>query len=65
MRRSDFRHGNVYLSWGMGGTQEELVFMLGGGVNQYINDKLSNHKLLTVPHALHMDAHDKFQHYIY
>jgi len=36
--------------------QDDLVFMLGDGVNQYINDKLSGKKLRAVPHTLRMDS---------
>jgi hypothetical protein len=38
--------------------KDDLVFMLGDGVNQYINDKLpSNKKLRAVPHKLIMESH--------
>lgn len=38
---------------------DDLVFMLGDGVNQYINEKLANHhQLRAVPHALIMNAHE-------
>ena len=35
------------------GEEDDLVFLLGDGVNQYINDRLSK-KLYAVPHALRM-----------
>lgn len=38
-------------------TQDELIFMLGDGVNQYVNGKIgTSHKLRAVPHTLRLDA---------
>jgi hypothetical protein len=39
--------------------EDDLVIMLGDGVNQYVNPNLSGRKLRAVPHALSMPAHDK------
>jgi hypothetical protein len=38
--------------------KDDLVIMLGDGVNQYINEKLPSHKKLrAVPHKLNMESH--------
>jgi len=34
---------------------DSLVFMLGDGVNQFVNNKIGDYKLRAVPHALQMD----------
>jgi hypothetical protein len=39
--------------------QDDLVFLLGDGVNQYVNDKVvGNSKLRAVPHALQLEVYD-------
>lgn len=44
--------------------QDELVFMLGDGVNQFVNDKLvgSVKKLRAVPHALRLESSTQQDH---
>lgn len=39
--------------------EDDLVFMLGDGVNQYINKRLNGSKLRAVPHALFMNSHSE------
>ena len=38
--------------------QDDLVFMLGDGVNQYINNRLPKNKMRATPHTLLMKPHE-------
>jgi hypothetical protein len=42
--------------------QDDLVFLLGDGVNQYVNDKVvGSNKLRAAPHALQLEVYDNGQ----